>query len=246
MRVLVFVVYDGSCFYGSAPQKDRFTFLGFVESILSTKGIRFSNLSGSSRTDRGVHALGSSFHFDIEGEFWNEEKVKDILNSSSRGMFYISKVFFVKNDFHSRYAASKRSYRYIFSDSVTPFERNYVSCVEEFDIEYMKSLAWLFEGEHDFSFFKKEGSDTKSSKREIYKVRVYKYGKYGVFSVEGNGFLRSQVRLMVAFLLSAKKLGLGEIELKKQLLCQKKYITKPASPAGLYLRRVYYEQGTLF
>lgn len=241
MRVLVFASYDGSCFYGSAPQVDKFTFLGFIEGILSSKGVRFKNLAGSSRTDRGVHAINSSFHFDVEGEFWDEKRVKDILNSSSKGMFYVTRVVFVKSDFHSRFMVYKRSYRYLFSDNITPFQRNYVSLVGEFDLEYMDRLARLFEGRHDFSFFKKEGSDTATSIREIYKARVYRYKKCGVFSVEGSGFLRSQVRLMVAFLLQSKNLKLGEEELKEQLLCQKKYITKPAPPQGLYLRRVSYK-----
>lgn len=241
MRVLAFFSYDGSSFYGSAPQPRMFTVMGFIATILETKGIKYRNLCSSSRTDRGVHALSSSFHFDIEGDFWDEERLKEILNSSSRNLFHIKQLFFVGNEFHSRFDATKRSYRYIFSDKVTPFERNYVSCVEGFDIERMQKLAPLFEGKHDFSYFKKEGSDTKTSAREIYRARVYRYKKYGVFSVEGSGFLRSQVRLMVAFLLGRRNLYLGDKELKEQLSCQKKHITKPAPPEGLYLRSVSYE-----
>lgn len=240
MRVLAFITYDGSAFFGSAPQADAFTVMGFIESILKSKSIRFSNLASSSRTDKGVHALRSSFHFDIYDKI-GLDRLQEILNSSSSGLFRITKLYGVSSDFHSRFFAKKRSYRYLFAKHTSPFERNYVTQVDEFDYEYMQTLVGCFEGRYDFGYFKKEGSDTKSSVREIYKSRLYRYGKYGVFSFEGNGFLRSQVRLMASFLLNAKRAGLGVGELKEQLDTKHRYITKPSAPNGLYLARVHYD-----
>lgn len=240
MRVLAFIKYDGSAFFGSAPQPSKFTVMGCIKSILKSKSIRFNNLVSSSRTDRGVHALRSSFHFDIYDNL-ELNRLKEILNSSSQGMFEITNLYSVRGDFHSRFFAKKRSYRYVFTTHTSPFERNYVSEVSEFDIGYMQELIKEFEGKHDFSYFKKEGSDTKTSIREIYKSQLYSYEKYGVFCFEGDGFLRSQVRLMVAFLLNAKRLGLGVDELKEQLNAKSRFISKPAPPQGLYLIRVHYD-----
>ena len=93
----------------------------------------------------------------------------------------------------------------------------------------------LFCGEHNFKYFMKSGSDTNSTIRVIYKAFAYKYKDYIVLNFEANGFLRSQIRLMVGTLLK-----LNDKEILEQLECKKNYKIKPAKCNGLYLTKIKY------
>ena len=97
-----------------------------------------------------------------------------------------------------------------------------------------------FEGFHNFkAFMKNDGSGAKGSVREIYKARLLKRGKFYIFLFWGNGFLRSQIRLMVGYLLEIDKGNLQISDLKKQLLGERIF-SIPAPPNGLFLSSVKY------
>jgi tRNA pseudouridine38-40 synthase len=93
----------------------------------------------------------------------------------------------------------------------------------------------LYEGRHDFANFMKLGSDAKSSIREVYKAFAYRHKDFIVLHFEANGYLRSQIRLMVAALLKLQR-----DEITESLSCKKKYKLKPAPSNGLYLAKVKY------
>jgi tRNA pseudouridine38-40 synthase len=98
----------------------------------------------------------------------------------------------------------------------------------------------LFEGVHDFEYFKKSGSDTTDFKREIYSTRLYQYKGYTVLYFEANGFLRSQIRLMVGFLLKISEGSYTKEQLLQQLNREKHFNIKPAPHQGLYLSNIKY------
>jgi tRNA pseudouridine38-40 synthase len=81
----------------------------------------------------------------------------------------------------------------------------------------------------------KTGSDIKSTRRVIYKSFAYRHKRFIVLNFEANGFLRSQIRLMVGALLS-----LDSSEITEQLTCKKKHKIKPAKSNGLYLAKIKY------
>jgi len=105
----------------------------------------------------------------------------------------------------------------------------------------MQKAIKIFEGKHNFEYFHKSGSEVNSYIREIYKTNIIKYQNYVIIKFIGNGFLRSQVRMMTQFLIDISDKKLTIKDLKNQLEKTKKISTNLISPNGLYFERVFYE-----
>ena len=236
MRCAITLCYDGTHFLGSQSQKSsNNTILGNLQKVLSQLSIE-SKVIASGRTDKGVHATGQVCHVDLP-EFWFDlKKLKRVLNEMLPPSINIKNVKEVSKEFHARYSAKKRVYRYIIKKAKSnPFETNYITFLNSLDFDKIQKNIKLFIGEHDFSNFKKTGSDTKSNTRIIYKASAYKHKDNVVLYFEANGFLRSQIRLMVGALLK-----LNTKEIQQQLNCKKDFKIKPAPSNGLYLAKIKY------
>ena len=202
MRCALTIAYDGTNFLGSQTQKSSSnTVLGNLERVLSALGIN-SKITASGRTDKGVHATAQVCHIDLP-DFWSDlKKLKKVLNEMLPPSIKVRFVKKVDAEFHARYSAKKRVYRYIIKNSKSnPFETNFITFLDSVNFSEIEQNIKLFIGEHDFAYLMKTGSDTKSSRRVIYKAFAYKYKGYIVLNFEANGFLRSQIRLMVGALL---------------------------------------------
>lgn len=236
MRCALTIAYDGTHFLGSQTQESSpNTVLGKLESVLSAVHID-SKVVASGRTDRGVHATGQVCHIDLP-EFWNDlKKLKRVLNSMLPSSMLVKEIKYVNSDFHARYSAKKRVYRYIIKNGQSnPFEANFVTFLDSVDLQMIKKNISLFQGEYDFKLFMKSGSDVKSTKRVIYKAFTYEHKGFIILNFEANGFLRSQIRLMVGALLTFESSMIEE-----QLICKKKHKIKPAPSNGLYLAKIKY------
>lgn len=236
MRCALIIAYNGTDFLGSQAQKSsKNTILGELEHVLGQLNID-SKVIASGRTDRGVHATGQVCHIELP-LFWSDlDKLKKVLNEMLSASILVKSTKAVNDDFHARYSAKRRVYRYIIKESSkNPFEDNFVTLLESVDFSKLEQNIKLFAGEHDFKFFMKSGSDVKSTKRTIYKAFAYKHKGYIVLNFEANGFLRSQIRMMVGALLV-----LDAPEIKEQLLCKKNHKIKPAKSNGLYLAKIKY------
>ena len=167
-------------------------------------------------------------------------ETQEVLNKKLR---YISfkRISWVNDSFHARFSAKRRIYRYIFKTTIPSiFENRYISYYSEFNQELLEQSLKTFEGEHDFSFFLKRGTITHTNIRTIYKAHYKKYNNYHIIYFEANGFLRSQVRIMVEF---AMQIALKRLTIQKQLEqlnLKQKYSTKLAPLEGLYLARIVY------
>ena len=236
MRVALTIAYDGSSYLGSQIQKETTnTIFGELENVLSKINIDF-RVVASGRTDKGVHATGQVCHIDIP-QYWNDlVKFKRILNSMLPNSIKIKHIKKVDDEFHARYSAKKRVYRYVIKqDSSNPFENQFITFIDKVDFKTLQNNIKLFIGEHNFINFMKTGSDTKSSVRFIYKAFAYTYKDSIILNFEANGFLRSQIRLMVGSLLQ-----LNKKEIKEQLACTNIHKIKPAPSNGLYLAKIKY------
>ena len=236
MRIIVTLSYDGTLYFGSQIQKETsLTIFGQLEKVLLKLGIK-SKVVASGRTDKGVHATGQVCHMDLP-EFWKDLlKLKSVLNQMLPKSIYIKNIQRTNNDFHARYSAKKRVYRYIISTSTpNPFTQNYITFLKEIDLKTIQKNIKLFKGEHDFRYFMKTGSEINSTTRIVYKAFAYKHKNYIILNFEANGFLRSQIRLMVAALLD---FTLHDIEAK--LSCTDNKKLKPAPANGLYLAKIKY------
>ncbi|WP_428024413.1 tRNA pseudouridine(38-40) synthase TruA [Arcobacter sp.] len=240
MNVKITISYDGFSYQGSQRQPNKKSVEDKFIELFELLNIE-PNITLSGRTDKQVHATGQVFNIDIPPFWTNLEKLKKVLNHKLPSSIRVRNIQKVSDDFHARFHAKKRVYRYVVSTKEpTPFLANYVTFVKKIDEKKINEAIKLFIGVHDFEYFHKKGSEKKNLKREIYDAKFYKYKDFYVFYFEANSYLRSQMRLMVGFLLKISDGKLSNEDLKNQL--QKKKISNkiPALPNGLYLAKVKY------
>lgn len=242
MRIKFLISYNGSDFEGSQVQKHtKNTIMGRVYEAFEALNIR-TKLHASGRTDAGVHAFKQVMHCEIP-DFWSDlDKLKRHLQVKLPSSIHLRQLQEADESFHSRYSAKRRAYRYILCDEKSnPFENSFITfSPNKLDIPALKEAIKLFEGEHDFGFFKKSGGAAGSDIRMIFKTRVYAYQNKTVLYFEASGFLRSQIRLMVAFLLKISDGKLNNDQLLEQLNLINRYNTGPAPANGLYLSNIIY------
>lgn len=240
MRVKAVISYDGSQYQGFQKQSStKYTITSVIEEALVSLQIH-SSIVGSGRTDAGVHATGQVIHFDLP-DFWNDlEKLKLNLNRKLTDIFF-KHISPAADDFHARFSAKKRLYRYVFkTQRPSVFEHKYISYYEEFNPDLLIQALKCFEGTHDFNFFHKTGTVTHTTIREIYHTNYVERNGYHFIYFQANGFLRSQVRMMVDTAMSYAKNEMTITQLQEQLTCQNKHSTKLAPPEGLYLAKIIY------
>ena len=236
MRALVTCSYNGTHFLGSQIQSEtKNTIFGVITHVLGELNIT-SKPQPSGRTDKGVHASGQTFHIDLP-LFWSDlKKLKRVLNEMLPNSIKILNIKEVDADFHARYSAKSRVYRYLIKTTDSnPFEDNLISFYKDANYTEIQKKMDVFIGEYDFKGFMKTGSEVGVTIRKVYRSFAYKHNDLIVLNFEANGFLRSQIRLMVASLLK-----LDKEQIKEQLECKKRYKIKPASANGLYLAKIKY------
>lgn len=241
MRAKLVISYNGARFDGFARQKGgERTVVGELEEALGGIGVH-SNVMGAGRTDAGVHALRQCVAFELPSYVSDPEKFIRDLTRKLPNDIGIRRVDFVGDDFQPRYGVKRRAYRYAVKVGVpNPFESEFVHFVDSIDFERVRLATRLFEGEHDFSFFKKSGGKDKKTVRTLNIARCYRKGDFVFFYFEMQGFLRSQVRIMVAMLLAISSGKLAEEDLLDQLNIRARPLTKPAPANGLYFVKVAY------
>ncbi|AJC86419.1 tRNA pseudouridine(38-40) synthase TruA [Campylobacter sp. RM16704] len=232
--------YDGSKFNGSATQPHKLSVQDALANALTHLGIYDKPLFAS-RTDKGVHAFNAVACVKSGGHFKDFSYLKNKINHFSHPFIHIKHIEKVNDDFQVRYDVKKRAYRYILShENYNPFLASYVYFYPKINTSLAKKIVYLFEGEHDFKFFQKEGSNNKTSIRIIYKTKVYIYKNHTIFYFEANGFLRSQIRMMMASILKVLEGKLNQNELLEQINAKKAHCRFLAPASGLYLSRISY------
>lgn len=240
MNVKVLVAYDGSCYKGSQKQPNKQSIENKLEEAFACLNI-YSKIILSGRTDKDVHATGQVFNIEIPS-YWNDlKKLERALNNALPSSIVIKHINQVTEDFHARFHAKKRVYRYLLSTKkMNPFSAKYITHVPSLNEELIKDAIKCFIGVHDFEYFHKLGSDKENLVREIFDATCYKYKDVFVLRFEANSYLRSQIRLMVGFLLAISDRKLSIDDLKQQLAKEKRVHKLPALANGLYLAKVYY------
>lgn len=240
MKVKAVIAYDGSAYYGFQKQTTtRQTITTTIEDVLRSLKIE-SPITGSGRTDAGVHATGQVIHFDLPSYWTDLGKLTLNMNRKLRDI-QVKHICKVDDDFHARFHAKKRIYRYILkTTSPSLFERKYISHYPTFEPTLLQEALATFKGSHDFDYFRKTGSETHTSLREIYDARYIKRGDYHFIYFTANSFLRSQIRMMVDATMQVARNELSIEALKTQLACKERHTTKLAPAEGLYLARILY------
>ena len=247
-RYKITFAYDGTNFSGFQIQPNKRT----VEQTLKNAVNKIAKhptpaipVIGSGRTDAGVHALNQVAHFDIPYHLSNES-MRKALNSILPLDILIKKAELVDNDFHARYSAHRKTYRYRVDQGefVNPFKRNYTSHFKyPLNLEKMRKAASDLVGTHDFTSFVASGSQAKSNVRTIENITIRRdeLRNEVVFDFTGNGFLYNQVRIMVAFLLEIGSNQRPVDDVSRVLTAQDRTLARMTAPAsGLYLVNVDY------
>jgi tRNA pseudouridine38-40 synthase len=242
VKLKAVIAYHGGKFHGSQVQNDKDTVANAILKALKKFNIE-TQIDFSGRTDRGVHATYQVISFDVQQAIWEHkiDLLKDILNRALGGSILFKSVYIVDDTFHARYSAKKRVYRYLITDKqTTPFNYDLITYVDSINYETLKEATKEFVGTYDFEYFSKLNPQIKSTVRTMYDARFYKYKDIYVFKFEANGFLRSQIRVIVGFLLAISNGKLNVEDLKSQLQKKEQVYNRPAPSNGLYLSKVKY------
>lgn len=240
MRVKITVAYDGSRFFGFQVQKHTHnTVAGTLYVVLKSLHIH-GTITASGRTDRGVHATGQVIHIDLPS-FWNDlSKLGSLLNRKLPPSINIKSIVAVTDTFHARYSPRSRSYCYVLSKHpLSVFQSHYAHYEPNIKPHVMAQGLKLFVGTHDFKLYCKEG-DRKNTVRTIYDASFHEYQTFFLIRITANGFLRSQIRMIVDALFKLNRNTLSIEDIKAQLEMKKALSKTLANPNGLYLTRVRY------
>ena len=237
--------YDGRDFAGWQSQRHANTIQDQLE--IAFKKICGSKVSviGAGRTDAGVHALGQCAHVDLEPGRLSIERWITALNATLPATIRILRGRFVSPNFHARFSAKGKVYRYRILNSavMSPFELGRAwHVVAPLDRALLKRATKLFVGRHDFgNFAAKRGQFNENTTRTISSLRVTTRGNLIELEFAASGFLYKMVRLITGTIVrcALEKETLDSIKLRLEK--PEPNAARFVAPApGLYLVRVGY------
>jgi len=245
MRTIKFIVaYDGTNYKGWQFQKQDPTIQGVLEEKIGIILNQQTRITGSGRTDAGVHALNQVAHFCTS----SRQKLDTLqrgLNSLLPPDIVVKEMTEADADFHARYSARSRVYKYLLwnGDTPSPFYGRFSWQVHhQLDSERMHQAAQSLIGWHDFASFQGTGSISHTSEREVLRVTIRGRPRgWIVATIEATAFLRHMVRNIMGTLFEVGKGGMSPDAFRAVLEARdrgKAGITAP--PQGLFLKEVKY------
>ena len=236
--------YDGTDYFGWQAQKNgQLTVQEAVEIALAELFKERVSISGSGRTDAGVHALEQVFHFDFE---WNHgsEKLLRAMRSLSPKTIRPLYVNLVPGDFHARFSAISKRYEYrLHLGEASPFDERYCWSVQNsINLNAMNDALTHLLGEHDFAAFAvNRGVEYESTVRTLTQASMIQEHSILRIRFQAHGFMYKMVRSLVGALVN---IGIGSAEpesIKGLLESGKRTPLVLVAPAkGLFLEKVFY------
>jgi len=244
MNFKLIIEYDGAAYHGWQRQKNARTIQGEIENALMKMTGQKVVLTGSGRTDAGVHAFGQTANFLCDTKLTPEIFQKG-LNGILNHDIVIRECQQADEKFHARYDVKSKTYHYRILNRQLPaaISRQYAWFIRKgLDIDAMRSAANHLMGAHDFKAFEGAGSPRSHTTRSVLNAELLELdGGYVIFEIEADGFLRFMVRNIVGTLADV---GLGKIMadgFENILLSKDRNRAGATAPAhGLFLMRVNY------
>ena len=243
MRIALIVEYDGTEYHGWQEQAGLNTVQGALESAISSVADHEVKIFCAGRTDTGVHATNQVIHFDSQNSrnirAWiygvNSALPKDICVKWGRE---------VSEEFHARYKATSRSYRYIiFNSAIRPalLRSNVTWQYRQLDCNAMHKAAQDLLGEHDFTSYRSVECQSRHPNRNITQISVKKSRDLVIIDITANAFLHHMVRNIAGVLIAIGS-GRKPVEWAKEVLISKdrRLGAETAPPYGLHLVGVTY------
>lgn len=243
MRVALGVEYDGTDFCGWQSQNGARTVQSCLEAALSRVADHPVQVICAGRTDAGVHGIGQVVHFDTSAQRTERSWVLGC-NANLPADITVRWALTVTEDFHARFGALKRHYRYVILNRwVRPaLGRNRMSWIHTpLDEAKMQAGCVHLLGEHDFSSYRAVACQAKNPVRTIQRLSVARHGELVVIDIAANAFLHHMVRNIAGVLIA---IGSGEHESDwtREVLEHRDRtlggVTAP--PQGLYFMEVEY------
>ena len=244
-RYQVLIEYVGTNFRGWQIQTKGKTIQGLIQERIAKLLKEKITLLGAGRLDKGVHALEQSAHFECKKKIENLNKfLKSLNHFLNKEMITIIKIRKREKDFHARFSAKMRVYKYIIINRLSRpvIDRNRGwHIMNKLDLEMMKKASKKLVGTNDFSTFRASSCRAKSPIKTMRSVKIKSKNNKIEIEFQSQSFLQQQVRSMVGCLkfVGEKKWTLKKfnyvMKSKKRILC-----APPAPPEGLYLARVIY------
>ena len=241
-NVKCIVSYDGGSYNGFQAQKGYRTIEDELFKAINFVTKEDNKVIGSGRTDKDVHAIGQVINFYTS--FKDDPKhFKYVINRMLPRDIRINELEYVDMDFHARFSAIKKEYRYYIKyKNFTPFDVRYYHFNDKLNLKLIEEAIELFKGTHNFEgFCSGEVDKRKDFVKTIFQAKVnVTLDKYE-FIFEGTGFLKYQVRRMMGYLIAV-----GEGKIKKERIIEvletrdKEMHFKMAPGCGLYLYKVSY------
>ena len=238
MRYFLEVSYNGTGYSGFQSQKNANTIQAEVQRALKILCKKEIILTGSSRTDAGVHAIQNFFHFEVDKDITSKSVYN--LNSILPNAIAIKNLIKVNNDSHCRFDAISREYKYYIYKKKDPFLTDKAFYFPyTLDLGSMKTAAELIKEYTDFTSFSKRNTQVKSFICHIKESKWIQEDECLVYNVKADRFLRGMVRALTATML---KLGRDKISLEsfRKIIEAKEFaLANFAVPAhGLFLFEV--------
>ncbi len=243
INIKLIIQYDGTNYCGWQKQPNGISIQEKIEDAIYSVTGEIVDLIGSGRTDRGVHAIGQVANFKTNSTI-PPNRFKYALNSKLPEDISIVHSELVAYDFHSRYDAKGKIYRYtIYNGEIrNPIYNRYAYHVPiKMDFTAMDKGKDYFLGTHDFKAFMASKSSVKSTVRTIKSISLDKREDLIYLTIEGNGFLYNMVRIIVGTLV---EVGLGKLhwqDIPYAIESKDRKRAGHTAPAkGLCLEKVYY------
>ena len=241
MNYLVDISYDGNNYHGWSKQKNNITIQQTIEESLSSIYKKKIDIVGSGRTDTKVHAIHQYFNFHENEINLSIKKLINALKYKIPTDVKINSIKVVDDNFNARYDAKSKTYLYLINtNEFDLFKNNYLlNYNKPINLDLWNQAKELFIGTHDFLSFSK--SFLANTTRTINEIKILNYKGLIKIYINGNGFLRNMVRMIIGSLIDLN-------ENKKSLSDIKRLISNPkkgsantlANPCGLYLYKVNY------
>jgi tRNA pseudouridine38-40 synthase len=244
-RYFLELSYHGKAFSGFQIQQNAVTVQGELEKAMAIYYRAPITLTGSSRTDAGVHALQNFFHFDTTVII----SEKDIyhLNALIGEAISIRNLFSVDEESHCRFDALSREYKYYITKKKDPFLTDRAWFYPySLDIDTLNEAALALIGEHDFTAFAKRNTQVFTHQCTIESSYWQSIDNTLIYTVKANRFLRGMVRAMVATMLKTAKKNIDMEQFKSLLANNTNILADFSAPAhGLFLCEVAYKDNSL-
>ena len=241
-RYFIEVGYKGTAYAGYQVQQNANTIQAEVEKAFATYHRKIFELTGSSRTDAGVHAVQNYFHVDLEDVLGDTTKSIYHVNAILPKDIVVKNIVLVANDAHCRFDATQRSYEYTISKSKNPFLLDYAYYYPyEINVEALNDCASMLFDYSNFESFAKKNTQVFTYECSITKSKWTLESELLKYNITGNRFLRGMVRGLVGtmLLVGRGKYSVGDFkQIIESLNAAKTDFSAPAH--GLMLQEVGY------